>query len=215
MIPGGNAMRRLLPIALITGFLSTGMPALAQVKLPTNTDRMTIVNLRHYMLGEDGKSVSPFSSVDDTEEVPLNIDPDGKLRGNPFTMGCVKMWATGEGRMSYNLKGGKLQVSDTCKNIGETEYEWTTSVTFSPGRIMLNGEARTVASCREDRPDCERTGTVATERATIRIEGSKCFVETYQFRTTETSRNPYLPAATNTTFVTFSTPKTRCSFLLW
>jgi len=55
---------------------------------------------------------------------------------------------TGEGRMFYN-------------------------VTLSPGRLTLNGEARTVASCPENRPDCERTRTVATERATIRIEGSK------------------------------------------
>jgi len=208
-------MKKLWPVLLTFVCLLSSDVAVAQVKLPTNTDRMTIVNLRNYMLGEDGKSVSPFSSVDDTEEVPLNIDPDGKMRGNPFTMGCVKMWETGEGRMFYNLKGGKLQVSDTCENIGETEYEWTTNVTLSPGRLTLNGEARTVASCPENRPNCERTRTVATERATIRIEGSKCFVESYQFRTTETSRNPYLPTATNTTFVTFSTAKSRCSFLLW
>jgi hypothetical protein len=202
----------LLTILSLAAAALAGQAQAQQVRLPANTERMTLTNLRHYMLGDDGKSVSPHSSVQDDEEAPFWIDADGRMLGNPYTMGCVKMWRTGEGRMTYNLKGGRLQHAASCENIGVTDYEWSTSVSFSPGRIILNGEARTVGPCLASDPNCERPRMVATEKAVIRIEGKKCFVESYNFKTSETSSNPYLKGNI-TSFVTFSTPKSRCSFL--
>lgn len=212
-------MKKLLPmmlalaVAIMTGVVLADGALAQQVKLPAGTERITLTNLRHYMLAEDGKSVSPHNGpVEDDDEAPFWVDAEGKALGKPYTMGCVHLWSTGEGRMTYNLKGGKLQRAASCENTGVTDYEWTTTVTLSPGRITLNGEARTVKRCQASEPNCLRPTLVATEKAVIRIEGRKCFVESYNFKTSETTGNPYLKGLV-TSFVTFSTPKSRCELI--
>jgi hypothetical protein len=211
---GEITVRKLLPLLLVLSVATTSQALAQQVKLPANTERMTLSNLRHYMLGDDGKSVSPHSSVADDDEAPFSIDPaTGLMLGNPYTQGCVNLWTTGEGRMTYNLKGGTLRHAASCENIGVTDYEWTTTVTLSPGRITLNGEARTVAPCLQSEPNCAlRAKLVATEKAVIRVEGRRCFVESYNFKTSETTGNPYLKGVVNS-FVTFSTAKSRCELV--
>jgi len=203
-----------MPMMLALAGVLLAEGALAQqVKLPNGTERINLTVLRNYMLAEDGKSVSPFSSIDDDLDVEFWIDANSKALGKPYTQGCVKLWITGEGRMTYNLKGGTLRHAASCENRGVTDYEWTTTVTLSPGRITLNGEAHTVAPCLASEPNCAlRAKLVATEKAVIRVEGRKCFVESYNFKTSETTDNPYLKGKV-TSFVTFSTPKSRCELI--
>jgi len=210
-------MKKLMPLVLVLALAPAGIllaqGALAQqVKLPAGTERMTLTNLRYYMLADDGKSVSPLDTVKDDDEASFWVDADGKALGNPYTNGCVQMWNTGEGRMTYNLKGGTLQRTASCENIGVTDYQWTTTVTLSPGRITLKGEAHTLAPCRPSEPNCVRTKLVATERAVIRIEGRNCFIESYNFKTSETEGDPIFKGHV-TSFVTFSTAKSRCELI--
>jgi hypothetical protein len=204
-------MKKSLPLWLaLLAALFAGQALAQQVQVPS--DRMKLKNLRSYMLADDGKSVSPHAGpVRDDYSAPFWIEEPERMLGNPYTMGCVELWSTGEGRMTYNLKGGRLEQSGSCTNIGTTDYQWTTTVSFSPGKLILNGEARTVGPCLPGKIDCERPTLVATEKAVIRIAGRKCFVESYHFKTSETTGNPYLKGHVDQ-HVTFSTPKSRCEF---
>ena len=184
----------------------------AQIKLPADFDGFSIVNLRDYALTEDGK-VPPVADMQEGREMSLSLSDEGYLLGTVFTQGCVHVWRTGEGRMAYSMKGGRHHISAKCENLGITDYEWTTNVTFSPGRIHLDGDATTMKPCLPRNPNCQRDREIVSERAVLRVQGNQCFLESYRVKTTWVSYNPYLPTPTETTFIAEATPRTRCKFL--
>ena len=69
-------MKKLMPLVLVLALAPAGIllaqGALAQqVKLPAGTERMTLTNLRYYMLADDGKSVSPLDTVAEPDYHPF------------------------------------------------------------------------------------------------------------------------------------------------
>lgn len=186
--------------------------AQAQVKLPPGFWGFSLENMRSYSLDSNGKP-PPVSEMLGELEMSFKSDGKGHLMGGIFTTGCVELFTKGEGRMHYKIAGGQHRVQASCFNRVAMDYEWTTNVSLSPGRMHFNGEARTVQACGNSRPDCVPERQVVSERAVIRVEGRKCFVESYQMKTTTISQHPYFKTMSEHVSLWTTSPKTTCYFM--
>jgi hypothetical protein len=174
----------------------TASPALAQAQF----DNIMISGLRMRSSFE-GKP-DPRMSSEDENAYFYHRRADGKIMGAWLTTSCPQ--GSGRGRLPFAYAGGADSGSDTCQRSFRSNFRWSSTVRRAGNRIVLDGRGDMDEDCV--RGGCGETRATVIERATLRIEGRRCIVESY-YREESQIRHGRVGTARKFS----SSPRTRCT----